>query len=311
MTDWSAIVATELVAKDRQHIEAFLRESSRDSTSDGHCAMYQAGGSLPDVDPDGPVAAADIALFLEILAGMRPGMNRRREWDYLLDLIIPDAPEAVIAIIERETGLTDDQSFPPHLDPERPQGRAVWEAEEAAHRAWKVQEDEKHRLRVEAAAEYAARRAAEKEARLARRRRIPVPVADPTRQLALVFPDAPTDPTPTKLTRLPSDTQFKVTQLMRAWLGDQVTPIKSFLATGTRGRDLWAHVRLVEGKRGLIIFENGTGRNGTPLVRYRGGDLVYYTDLETWGYSDYDSAADENTRPAGWVPADDAGVPEE
>lgn len=307
MTDWQAIIQDELTEAEREHLARFMAEADgRDPGDEGYVVIHDAGGWTWPLD-GAPATPEQTASFLESLVELRDLMNRRRGWLHIIRLVFGDAAGKVVAIIERETGVSTEEALPVHLDPDEPEGVAVFEAEEAEHRATMERLAERRRVELETRAARATGVAAEEEARRARRRPVPVKVADPSRQLALVFTDVPYGPAPQRMKRLPLDYMVEVTELMRAWLAGRSTPITRFLATGLRSytvngvrhQDLWAHVRLVEGKRALVIFVKRRGIDGAPGIIYRGGDLHYDWESERWTYADVDSTVDEHTRAPG------------
>lgn len=245
MTDWLAIIETEFTNNERARLDAFLeRADGSDQDDDGYCAIHNYGGWTDSLD-NRPVTPDHRAAFMVMLIGMRTAMNRRRAWDYVTGLVFGDVRKHVLLIIERETGMTDAEAFPPHLDPEKPEGKAVFDAEEAKHRALMARLAEERRLELEERAARAARIAARDEARRARRRPVPVRVADPSRQLALVLP----------FDR--AGLQAHIEAHIRAWLPAGVpSPIADFLKVRHIRGGAAARVTLFDGEV-TTVFAHG------------------------------------------------------
>lgn len=284
MTDWKKIFDNELTEPERDSLRAFLARADDDDTHE-HLTLHTAGGWVPQCSEE-PVTLDHCVSFLASLVDVRAGHNSRLDWRMLLELIAPDEDaKKLLALYERETGVTDDQAFPAHLDPDEPEG---WEVAErlAREQARLVEEHQQERrdyleaMRIRREDE--AERVREAQARR-NARRPAVLAADPSRQFNFGFPQVA--PPPVAPPRWRNKERPVIERLMAAWLHDgRPSPIVSYICTGRRGRLVWALVRVFDGGRALIVFEdeNADARGAAPWMRYRGRDFDYCSATHEW-----------------------------
>lgn len=148
MDEWDAAY-DGLTEAERQPLHAFMeRTDGRDDDDEDYIDLRDAGCSVPQKEGE-RVTRAHAVEFLDWLADARSHLNRRDTWHGLLARMSPDRdPAKLIALFERVTGVTDDESFPAHLDPGRPEGAAVAEREALEQaRLFEQQEQERRERR--------------------------------------------------------------------------------------------------------------------------------------------------------------------
>lgn len=293
MSDWKKIIEAEFNEPEREGVCSFIVRGNDHDTHE-YLTLKEAGAWVPQLLADEPVTLDHKVEFLASLVDVRAELNRRLNWRLLLELIAPDEDATKLsAIYERETGITEDAAFPVHLDPDEPEGWEVAQRENERQTAIRS-----HYQRLQRQADAAkARRAAEffatKEVRKARRCVIPRAVPDPASQPGFGFPEVePPPPVPYK----PKNPERPlIEELMRAWLHDgRPSPIQSFTLTGRRGKIAWALVRLFDGGRAVIRFEDVKAVGMAPRMQYHGLNIYYIEDLDRWV-----RAEDEDTDPVG------------
>ncbi|MCJ2047649.1 hypothetical protein MKK58_24365 [Methylobacterium sp. J-078] len=291
MTDWKKIIEAEFTEPEREGVCSFIVRGNDHDTHE-YLTLKEAGAWVPQLLADEPVTLDHGVQFMASLAEVRADLNSRLSWHMLLELIAPDEDATkLIALYERETGVTDDQAFPAHLDPDKieeaqflaesaesAERRANWEAE---HLAELKEAEEIHLIRLAERAEL-ERKAEERRADQRRRNapRRPIPVADPTRQFSFGFPQVAPPPVVTPQWRYKERTIVEA--MVAAWLHDgRPSPMVSCTCTGRRGSLVWALGRLEEGGRLLMVFdERRPGR--AEWLKYRGLDLHYDSALHEW-----------------------------
>ncbi|MCJ2085285.1 hypothetical protein MKK88_04645 [Methylobacterium sp. E-005] len=164
MIDWVTITRDELTEAERAHARQFLADADgTDHCDEGYTTLMNAGGWTVHC-PGEPVTDGHVAELLAQLVELRRDMPRRAGWRFIVDLVVGRGQpgEKLRAVYARETGIAEDHAFPPALDPDMPEGRAVVAEEirrtRVYYEAMRARDAENARRHAERVAQAQARR---------------------------------------------------------------------------------------------------------------------------------------------------------